>query len=156
MYSFWEWEWVNNLQLLWIFNIPHPDRINPRKCVELLFSSLFVTRAGPQRCLRSYNKGVMISTPIMLVKCVYQTPTIPLPISSILCHITFLHPQTDRLSESPKPNACGLPKYRRYWCIKLICITSRHSICTPPPPPPGGQPLAHGLLEYPIRALCYW
>ena len=45
--------------------------------------------------------------------------------------------QTDRQSEIPKPNACGLPKYRRYCGIKLtgICIALRHSICTPPPTP---------------------
>ena len=89
--------------VMYLQHIPHPDQITPRKCVELLFSSLFVTRAGPQRCLRSYNKGVTISTPIMLVKCVYQMPTIPLPISSIFVSHqipTSTDRQTERQTDS--------------------------------------------------------
>lgn len=77
------------------FNIPHPDRLTPRKCVELLFSSLFDTRAGPQRSVYGgINTRVLRYQHQLCLWDVYldTSDAHHSPISSIIC-VKFLDQQ---------------------------------------------------------------
>ena len=108
MYSFWECEWGNNFQMLCTFNIPHPDRINPRKCVELLFSSLFVPGPGHKDVYGRITRELWYQHQLCLwnvyiKRLPFLSPSLPFCVTSN----SYIHRQTDcQKAQSQMPVVC--------------------------------------------------